>query len=99
MKFKFSAIYTAIFMQLSVSTVGMVGAAHANSNNYQGTQSTQQTDGRVNDKTSDAHQFGQNQLNSMASQQAESLLNGFGGSSRVSINGDKNFANYNYAGD
>ncbi|MFT4271601.1 MAG: inverse autotransporter beta domain-containing protein [Pantoea sp.] len=61
--------------------------------------SAQQADVKVNDKTTDARHFGQNQLNSMAGQQAESWLNGFGGSSRVSISSDKNFSNYNYAGD
>ncbi|MDO6405089.1 inverse autotransporter beta domain-containing protein [Pantoea phytobeneficialis] len=169
-KFKLSAIYTAIFMQLSVSTLGMPIVAQASTQQDMKVQSTvlkagesvadvakrnkvsvdhlweinsfafsdkatflaasagqaiwipagkaaalpleratqqdtkanksaQQADVKVNDKTTDARQFGQNQLNSMAGQQAESWLNGFGGSSRVSISSDKNFSNYNYAGD
>lgn len=169
-KFKLSAIYTAIFMQLSVSTLGMPIVAQASTQQDMKVQSTvlkagervtdvakrnkvsvdhlweinsfafsdkatflaasagqaiwvpagkaaalplekatsqetkanksaQQADAKVNTTTTDAHQFGQNQLNSMAGRQAESWLNGFGGSSRVSISSEKNFSRYNYAGD
>lgn len=97
-KFKLSAIYTAIFMQLSVSTLGMPVVAHASTQQDNPASNPEQRF-ETNDKTTDARQFGQNQLNSMAGQQAESWLNGFGGSSRVSISSDKNFSNYNYAGD
>ncbi|QGR07619.1 hypothetical protein CTZ24_14825 [Pantoea phytobeneficialis] len=170
-KFKHSAIYTAIFLQLAVSTVGVTGVAHARSTQYQDmavestvlqpgesvadiarknnlmvdhlweinsfewsdkaaflaagagqtiwipaapavkastlplahatvqAPKTNKADVKANDKTTDARQFGQDQLNSLASKQAEAWLNGFGGSSRVAISSAKNFAKYNYAGD
>lgn len=169
-KFKLSAIYTAIFMQLAASTVGVTGVAHARSTPYQdmAVESTiiksgqsvadiardnnlmidhlweinsfaygnkaaflaatagqtiwipaakpaattlplapatvqvakpGKVDGKADDKTTNVRQFGQDQLNTLASEQAETWLNGFGGSSRVAISSTQNFAKYNYAGD
>nr|WP_084876143.1 inverse autotransporter beta domain-containing protein [Pantoea cypripedii] len=58
-----------------------------------------QAGSQSNPRNMDARQFGQNQLSSLAGQQAEEWLNGFGGSSRISISSDKNFSDYNYSGD
>ncbi|WP_416412012.1 inverse autotransporter beta domain-containing protein [Pantoea sp. App145] len=54
---------------------------------------------KSNSRNMDARQFGQNQLSALAGQQAEEWLDGFGGSSRISISSDKDFSDYNYSGD
>jgi adhesin/invasin len=51
------------------------------------------------ERSTDALQLGRSQLSSMAGKQAESLLSKFGGSSRVSLGGSKDFNQLNYAAD
>ncbi|QGY30001.1 inverse autotransporter beta domain-containing protein [Pantoea cypripedii] len=58
-----------------------------------------QAGGKANPRNMDARQFGQNQLSSLAGQQAEEWLSSFGGSARISISADKDFSDYNYSGD
>ncbi|MDF7659352.1 inverse autotransporter beta domain-containing protein [Erwiniaceae bacterium L1_54_6] len=58
-----------------------------------------QAGGKANPRNMDARQFGQNQLSSLAGQQAEEWLSSFGGSARISISSDKDFSDYNYSGD